>query len=45
VVSEAASIKKWAFIEKDFTIPGGELTPTMKIRRPNVLKNNVEVIR
>ena len=44
VVSRAAQVKKWAFIEKDFSIPGGELTPTMKIRRPNVLKNNADVI-
>ncbi|MBI5366216.1 MAG: long-chain fatty acid--CoA ligase [Planctomycetes bacterium] len=26
-------VKKFAFIEKDFTIEGGEITPTMKVKR------------
>lgn len=27
-VSKAAQIKKWIFVAEDFSIPGGELTPT-----------------
>ncbi|MBI3268070.1 MAG: long-chain fatty acid--CoA ligase [Planctomycetes bacterium] len=27
------SVKKFAFVEKDFTIEGGEITPTMKVKR------------
>ena len=44
VVSRAAQVKKWEFIEDDFSIPGGELTPTMKIKRGNVLKKNSSVV-
>jgi long-subunit acyl-CoA synthetase (AMP-forming) len=32
-VSRAAHIKKFQLLETDFTQPGGELTPTMKLRR------------
>jgi long-chain-fatty-acid--CoA ligase ACSBG len=32
-VSRAAHIRRWAFILGDFTIAGGELTPTTKVRR------------
>lgn len=44
VVSRAAKIKKWAFLLDDFTIPGGELTPTLKLKRPIVLKKNAGVV-
>lgn len=33
VVSKAAHMKKFALIPFDFSIPGGELTPTMKLKR------------
>jgi long-chain-fatty-acid--CoA ligase ACSBG len=33
VVSRAAHVKKFAFIANDFSMPGGELTPTMKLKR------------
>ena len=33
VVSRAAQIKKFTLIPTDFSIPGGELTPTMKLKR------------
>ena len=32
-ISRAAQIKKWKLIENDFSLPGGELTPTLKLRR------------
>lgn len=32
-VSKAAHIKKFKLIEMDFSQPGGELTPTMKLKR------------
>ena len=32
-VSRAAHIKKFNLIPMDFSLPGGELTPTMKLRR------------
>ena len=31
--SRAQHVRKWVFITKDFSISGGELTPTMKVKR------------
>lgn len=33
LVSKAAHIKKFALLPTDFSLPGGELTPTMKLKR------------
>lgn len=32
-VSRAAHMRKFKLIPEDFSIPGGELTPTMKLKR------------
>ncbi|NXX94746.1 ACBG2 ligase, partial [Centropus bengalensis] len=37
-VSNAQKIQKWTLLEKDFSLIGGELGPTMKLRRPAVAK-------
>jgi len=38
-ISKAAQIKKFKLVPYDFSIPGGELTPTMKLKR------NVTVVK
>ena len=32
-MSNAARIKKWTLLASDFSMPGGELTPTLKLKR------------
>lgn len=36
--SNAQRIQKWTVLDQDFSIPGGELGPTMKLKRPVVMK-------
>lgn len=36
--SNAQRIQKWLVLEQDFSISGGELGPTMKLKRPEVMK-------
>ncbi|KAM9858747.1 long-chain-fatty-acid--CoA ligase ACSBG2-like [Aulostomus maculatus] len=42
--SNAQKIQKWVILEQDFSIGGGELGPTMKLRRPVVVKMYQETI-
>ncbi|KAM7048406.1 long-chain-fatty-acid--CoA ligase ACSBG1 isoform 3-T5 [Molossus nigricans] len=37
-------IQKWAILERDFSISGGELGPTMKLKRPTVLEKYKDII-
>lgn len=42
--SNAQRIQKWIILDKDFSITGGELGPTMKLKRPVVVKMYKEQI-
>jgi len=37
-VSRAESIREFRILPADFTVAGGELTPSLKVRRSEVLK-------
>lgn len=42
--SNAEQVKKWAVLDRDFTVEAGELTPTLKIVRPVVSQHYAERI-
>ena len=42
--SRAQRVSKWALLDKDFTEPTGELTPTLKLKRTEACKNYSSVI-
>ncbi|XP_017276054.1 long-chain-fatty-acid--CoA ligase ACSBG2 isoform X2 [Kryptolebias marmoratus] len=42
--SNAQRIQKWLVLDRDFSVGGGELGPTMKLKRPVVLKMYKEQI-
>ena len=43
-VSNAQTVKKFAILQNNFTVPGGELTPTLKKKRPIINRKNQTVI-
>ncbi|CAB1455634.1 unnamed protein product [Pleuronectes platessa] len=42
--SNAQRVQKWIILDRDFSVPGGELGPTMKLKRPVVVKMYKEQI-
>ena len=43
-VSRAESIREFRLLEQDFTIESGHLTPSLKIKRPAVMKDYAEQV-
>jgi long-chain-fatty-acid--CoA ligase ACSBG len=43
-VARPYHIQKWAILERDFSISGGELGPTMKLKRLTVLEKYKDII-
>ncbi len=43
--SAAQTVKKWALLPQELSLENGELTPTLKIRRPQVLERHAELLR
>jgi long-subunit acyl-CoA synthetase (AMP-forming) len=42
--SRVHQIKRWAILDRDFSVGGGELTPTLKVKRKLVVKKFNAVI-
>ena len=45
--SNAQKIQKWHMLKRDFSVPGGELGPTLKVKRhivTKIYKDNIEKI-
>lgn len=42
-ISRAQNVQKWKIIDNDFSVPGGELTPTLKLKR-RVVSSKYETI-
>jgi long-subunit acyl-CoA synthetase (AMP-forming) len=44
VISRAQQIRKWIILEDDFSVPGGELTASLKMRRKVIEKKYADKI-
>ncbi|CAN0465211.1 unnamed protein product [Laminaria digitata] len=42
--SNAQRVAKWTFLPNDFSVEGGELTPTMKLKRGPASEKYSEII-
>lgn len=42
--SSAEGIKRWKLLAGDFTVEGGELTPTLKVRRREILSRHADLV-
>ncbi len=43
-ISNAAKVKKWRLLERDFTVEKNELTPSLKVKRKICLQNFADVV-
>ena len=42
--SNAQKVQKWHLLKRDFSVPGGELGPTLKVKRHVVVKIYADTI-
>ena len=43
-VSRAEAVREFRILPEDFTIEGGEITPTLKLRRAIIMKKYAETV-
>lgn len=43
-VSNAQKVQKWKILRKDFSVPGGELGPTLKMKRHIISEQYAELV-
>ena len=43
-VSNAQKVQKWKILRKDFSVPGGELGPTLKMKRHFVRQQYADLV-
>jgi long-chain acyl-CoA synthetase len=45
ILGQSEKIKRWVYLEHEWTVESGELSPTLKLRRKFIIAKNLDIIR